>query len=249
VIKTVTTCLGGILLAAMIAGGAFAQNGVSISTGADFYSRYVWRGLDIASTPSLQPSFSIGYRGAELGVWGAYTLSNEASESDEIDFWCSYTVPLKHGASLSAIVTDYYYPNSGIRFFNFNDYDAVRDDSIPDPGAHLLEAGLAVTGPESFPITVAGYINVYNEAGNNTYFQVDYPLAAPGTALDFFVGATGGSKDNPGYYGPDDLAVINFGVTATRELKIGDETSLPLKVSFIINPQAEISYLLVGVSL
>ena len=247
--KTMMLALAGLLLITL-AGSVAAQEGIAINSGVDFYNRYVWRGMDIANTPSLQPALSVGYGGAELGVWGAYTLSNEASESDEIDFWCSYTVQFKGGQSMSLIATDYYYPNAGIRFFNFNDYDAMKDDTIPDPGAHLIELGLSITGCERFPLTLSGYINVYNEAGNNTYFQADYPVStASGTDLNFFIGATGGSKDNPDYYGKDNFAVINLGVTATRNIEISENTSLPLNVSFIMNPRAEVTYLLVGLSL
>ena len=96
---------------------SMAQEKVAITTGVDFYSRYAWRGLDIAKTPSIQPTLSVDYIGFELGIWGAYTMSNQASESDEIDFWLSYTKELESGVAFSAIVTDYYYPNKGIDFF------------------------------------------------------------------------------------------------------------------------------------
>lgn len=224
------------------------DNKIAINTGVDLYNRYVWRGLDIANTPSVQPSVSIGCSGFEFGIWGAYTLSNEAAESDEIDFWLSYTHGLENGMSFSAVVTDYYFPNAGIDFFNFNDYDAVVDDTIPDPGAHTIEIGFSVTGPEAFPVTVSGYVNLHNDAGNNTYFQADYPVNVNGTDLTLFCGATGGSEDNPDYYGADEFALINVGVTAARDIEISDKFSLPLTVSFVVNPEAEISHLLVGIS-
>ncbi|HOP05716.1 MAG TPA: hypothetical protein PLF13_00350 [candidate division Zixibacteria bacterium] len=241
-----------VLLLAMItlswAQIAVAENDFSITTGVDLYNRYVWRGMDFGNAPSLQPTFAVGYAGFELGAWGAYTMSNEASDNDEIDLWVSYTLDLNNGASVTALVTDYTFPNSGIKFFNFNDYDAVIDDTIPDPGAHTIEVGGIFTGPESFPISLSGFINVYNDGGNNTYFQVDYPLTVNETSLNFFVGATGGSEDNPDYYGTDDLQVINIGVNASKDIKVTDNFSLPLSVSFIINPNAEMHYLLVGMS-
>lgn len=230
------------------AGVAMADNAVTVNTGVDLYSRYIWRGLDIASTPSVQPSLSVSYAGLELGAWGAYTLSHGASASDEVDFWLSYDRELKNGVSFSAILTDYYFPNAGIDFFNFNNYDAVKDDGVPDPGAHTAEAGLSVTGPSSFPVTVSGYVNVYNDAGNNAYVQVEYPVTVSGGDLNFFCGAAAGSKDNPDYYGTDKFAVINLGVTASRELGLSSSVSLPLSVSIILNPKAEIGNLLVGVS-
>lgn len=239
------------LLALLLVGmtGSAIADDVTIGTGVDMYNRYVWRGLDIASTPSVQPALTVGVGGFELGAWGAYTLSNQASGADEIDFWIGYTAELENGSTLSAIVTDYYFPNSGIDFFNFNDYDATIDDTIPNPGAHTIEVGLAYTGPKTFPLTVSAYLNVYNDAGNNTYFQLDYPVTAGDAELNFFVGATGGSKDNPDYYGTDDFQVINIGVAAARDIKVSESLSIPLNVSFVLNPNAEISYLLVGMSL
>ena len=108
----------------------------------------MWRGLDIANTPSIQPSLSIEHSGFEFGIWGAYTVSNDASESDELDFWLSYTRGFENGASLTLIATDYYYPNVGIKFFNFNTHDDVDDEGHPDPGAHTVEVGASVTGPK-----------------------------------------------------------------------------------------------------
>ncbi len=225
-----------------------AENGIAVNTSLDLYNRYIWRGLDIAHTPSLQPTLSVAGRGLELGAWGAYTLSNDASASDEIDFWLSYTHAIEDKLSLTAIATDYYFPNAGIKFFNFNNYNAVIDDTIPDPGAHTLEIGLSITGPPSFPAVLSGYVNVYNDAGSNAYFQIDYPVVLNETDLTFFCGAAAGSKDNPDYYSADKFSVINVGVTALREIKVSDSFSLPLTVSFIVNPKAEISYLLAGVS-
>ncbi|HKK20867.1 MAG TPA: TorF family putative porin [candidate division Zixibacteria bacterium] len=237
-----------LLLMVLSSGNTSAQEKVTVNTGVDLYSRYVWRGLDIASTPSIQPTLSADYCGFELGSWGAYTLSNQQSESDEIDFWLSYGRGLENGFSFTVIATDYYFPNAGIRLFNFNNYDAVTSDSTPDPGAHTIELGATVTGPNSFPVGLSGYVNVYNDAGNNTYFQIDYPLSLEQADLNFFCGFAGGSKDNPGYYGTANLNAINMGVSAVREIKMNDTFSIPLTVSLIVNPQAEISYLLVGMS-
>lgn len=227
---------------------ALAGDGVAVSSSIDFFSRYVWRGLDIANTPSLQPSLSVGASGLEFGAWGAYALSNEAFDADEIDFWLSYTGEMKSGVSVTGLVTDYYFPNAGIDFFNFNNYDAVKNDTIPDPGAHTFELGLSVTGPSSFPVTLSGYVNIYNDAGSNTYFQLDYPVAAKETELNFFCGVAGGSKDNPGYYGADDVSVINLGVNAVRAIKVSESFTIPLSVSLIVNPKAEITHLVAGMS-
>lgn len=240
------------LLVALLLGvapaGATASDEVEINTGVDLYSRYVWRGLDIASTPSIQPSFSIAYSDFEFGIWGAYTISNEASESDELDFWVSYTRGLENGSSLTLIATDYYFPNAGIKLFNFNNHDDVDGEGNPDPGAHTLEIGGSVTGPESFPATVSGYVNVYNDAGNNAYFQIDYPVTLGANDLGLFCGVAAGNEDNPDYYGTDGFSAINVGVSAGRDIKVTDSFIVPLLISLIVNPNAEITHLVVGMS-
>lgn len=221
-----------------------AQDQLEISTGADLMSRYVWRGIDIGSNPSIQPTLALDYSGFELGVWGAYAISSNVSGNDEIDTWLSYSHNISTDVSVTAILTDYYFPNAGVKWGNFNDYDD------PDGGgAHLLEAGIGLTGPESFPISFFGYMNIYNDAGNNTYFQLNYATAVKETSLDLFVGATGGSEDNPDYYGSSELNIINIGVTANRDIKISEDFSLPISVSFIMNPRVEMTYLLFGLSL
>jgi len=239
------------ILAVLVCGTVSAvaeETHVSVNSSVDFYSRYVWRGLDIAGTPSIQPSVSVEYEGLEFGIWGAYAASADANASDEIDFWLDYSRSMESGVSYTLIATDYYFPNAGIDFFNFNNYDAVKDDTIPNPGAHILEIGLSVTGPASAPITLSAYINVYNDAGNNTYFQADYPVTVGETDLSFFCGFAGGSKDNPDYYGTDGFAAINVGATAVHPVVKSGDFSLPLTVSFIVNPKAKISHLVAGLS-
>jgi uncharacterized protein (TIGR02001 family) len=234
------------LTAAMTAGAASSEE-FAVDLGVDFYSRYIWRGMDFGDAPSVQPALSFSYSGFELGVWGAYPLSNQENAFDEIDFWLGYSYGFDNESSIGAVATSYYFPNAGIGLFNFNDYDAVDGNGDLDPGAHTVELGLTYTGPKQFPLTISGYVVVHNDAGHNTYFQVDYPFAVGETALTVFCGAAGGSRENPGFYGVEDFSVINVGVSAERGLRMTESFALPLSVAFIVNPDAEISYLVVGV--
>ena len=232
-------------------GNLFAEGSPELSVNVDLYNRYVWRGLDIANTPSMQPTLAWSSAGFEFGIWGAYTMSNQTSESDEIDFWLGYTFGMKNGSSITLLATDYYFPNAGIKFFNFNNHDNIKivlTDTLPDPGAHLIELGISYTGPESFPVTVSGYMNVYNEAGNNTYFQIDYPVKIGASELSLFAGAAGGSEDNPDYYGTDGFNLINIGVSTAKEIEISEKLSIPLNLTFGINPNDEFAYFLAGFS-
>ena len=238
--------LTGLGLVLFMTAGAMplrGQEAPEVSLGVDLVSRYIWRGINVGDAPSVQPSLSLEVRGFEIGAWGAYSLSNEITGGDEIDLWLGYGFELPGGGEAGLVLTDYYFPNAGEPFSNFNNYD--DEDG---PGAHILELGGSFTFP-SFPLTLAGYVNVYNDAGNNIYLQADYPFMVGETSLNLFAGATPGSEDNPDLYGTEDFAFINLGLSASKNLPITSQFSLPVSGSFIINPNVDIAYFVVGISL
>lgn len=224
---------------------SFAQD-LRVNVGADVVSRYIWRGINVNDAVNIQPSLSLSVSGFSAGFWGSYSFSNDSSNytfGQEVDTWLGYTYSFENGMSIGAIVTDYYFPNTGIKWGNFNNYDDPNG-----PGAHTIETGILLKGPDTFPISLSGFINVYNDAGSNTYFQIDYPTTVAEIPLNFIVGASGGSKENSGYYGTENFNVTNIGVKAIKEVKITSEYSLPVSAAFIINPRTEISYLVFGLT-
>jgi len=227
------------------AGNSFAQD-LSVSAGADIVSRYIWRGFNVNDAVNIQPALTLSAAGFSIGFWGSYSLDNNSGDNtfgQEVDTWLGYTYSFENGMSIGAIVTDYYFANAGIKWGNFNNYD--------DPhgaGAHTIESGLFLKGPESFPLSLSGFMNVYNDAGSNTYLQIDYPTTVAEIPLNFFVGASAGSEENPGYYGTETFNVINVGVKATKSLKITEDYALPVSIAFLINPRTEISYLVFGLT-
>ncbi len=226
-------------------GFTFSQN-LEVNLGADIVSRYIWRGLNVNDAINIQPALSLTVSGFSAGFWGSYSLSNKIFDNEfdqEIDSRVGYEIGFENGMNISVVVTDYYFPLAGIKWGNFNNYDDPKG-----PGAHTVEAGLSIGGPESFPVTLSGFINVYNDAGSNTYFQLDYSPTVAEIPLNFFIGAAGGSTDNPGYYGTAKFNVINVGVGASKSIKITEDFSLPVNVAFIVNPNAEISYLVFGLT-
>ncbi len=224
--------------------GSASAGDLTLSASADLVSRYNWRGLDFGNAFSVQPALKCQAGGWKAGFWGSYS-----SEIDEIDTWTSYTFGTDNAGSFTALITDYYFPSAGVRYFNFNDYD-----DADGAGAHLIELGLSWAGPASFPITLSGYMNVHNEAGNCAYFQADYVTKVDDLDLTLWLGGTTGSTENPVFYGSaerpvDDLQVINLGVKATRVLSLSEGHSVPLSVAFILNPQQEVTYLILAISL
>lgn len=215
----------------------FAQS--ELSVGGDLVSRYVWRGTDFGQSPSIQPGLDFSTSGFSVGVWGAYQLGRDASElpSDELDLYLGYSLALG-SSSLDFVVTDYYFPNAGGRF---GDYDGEGK------GAHIIEVGATYTAPESFPIYLSAYVNVYNETDNSSYFEIGYSTAVKDVSLDIFAGSTPGGTNK--YYGTDNFSFINIGITASKKIKISDDFSLPLFGSYIINPQQNKGFFVLGITI
>jgi hypothetical protein len=208
--------------------------------GADFVSRYIWRGLEINKSFNVQPSFGYGAGGFDIGLWGSYAISDVANTlQSEIDLYASYTFPTS-GGDIAILFTDYYFPDGNIRLGDFDD----------GTGAHTLELGVGYSGPGSFPINVAVYMNVYNDDGNSAYIEVGYPVSLPGDySMDLFAGATPGSDKNPDYYGTDKFGFLNIGFKVSKDLVITDTFSIPGFIAFIMNPTTDKAHLTAGFSI
>ena len=170
-----------------------------IALGAGIYSRYVWRGLDFGNSPSFQPAVTFSVGGFSIGEWGAYSISGIGSVYSEDDLWASYAIATPSAGTFTLIATDYFFPSAGMKYFNYKD---------KGNGAHTIEAGLSYGGPDSFPITLSGYINVYNDIDNTTYFEASYPFTIKDVSGSVIVGATGGGTN--GFYGPTNFQVIQY---------------------------------------
>lgn len=239
-----------VLIATIIPKTGYAKEGVNVSASVDVISRYMWRGLMINDAPNVQPAITVQAGMLEMGLWGSSTLSktNQAEDnyafSHELDFWMGLSHTFGSGLGISALLTDFYFPNAGIGVSEFNNYD--DEDG---PGGHTIEAGVSLSGPDALPLSLSAYINIFNDAGNNTYVELDYSTSLSAADFDCFLGVTGGSKKNQAYYGSEDFAVINLGFTVSRELAVSESFSLPIFVTYILNPNADNNYLLVGFSL
>jgi len=206
-----------------------------VSIGADIMSRYIWRGVDYGNSPSLQPQLSFSAGGFSIGTWGAYSFAGSASSFSEHDVWVKYTHSISAG-NFSVIVTDYYYPGDGLKFFNYN----------ANNGAHVLEAGFSYSAPDIFPITISAFYNFHNEPDHSAYVETSYLIKADDVDLNLFAGF---STAKSLWYGTHNAALINVGLTASKSISITESFSLPLTASYILNPELELSYLVFGIKL
>jgi hypothetical protein len=211
--------------------GYFAQ----LKFGTDIYSRYIWRGLDFGDSPAFQPGLSFTAAGFSIGAWGSYAFPTASKTYAENDLYLSYAYSNESIGSFTLLFTDYYYPSSGIRFSDFQ----------KNGGAHTMETGIIYSGPSSFPVSISGYVNVHNDIDNSVYLQVGYPFNIDDAILSL---AAGFVPAKSAYYLTEKGALINFSITAAKSVAITDKFSVPINVSYIVNPDQDISYLVFGAS-
>ncbi len=192
------------------------------SSGADFLSNYVWRGTKFGSGPNIQPYVEFGIAGFTAGSWGSFAFNTTSVV--ENDFYLSYSFDF--GLSLGA--TDYYYQGP---LFDFS--DSTGSHAIEINGAYE-NGGLSLSA--NYIVNEAGGAA---SAGGDMYFEALYSFEN----FDIFVGAGDGWHTTTGNF-----EVVNFGISTASEIKITDNFSLPVSGSVIVNPQAEIAYVVVGFS-
>ena len=217
----------------VIGQSAYAQG---FTIGADLVSRYVWRGFEFGESASIQPSLAYGFGGTEIGTWASYSLVPDGGLANEHDLWLSHTI-VAGGSSVTLGLTSYYFPNAGADIF---DLDGGGE------GAHYVEPFVSYEGDSSFPIRLSVAAIVYNDPNHSAYLEAGYPFEVAGTELEMTVGFIPAAS---GFYGTESAAFTNLSLSASRNLPISDQFALPLFVTYTLNPYAERSYLVFGVSI
>ena len=192
------------------------------SLGADIVSNYVWRGTKFGSGPNIQPYVEFGVAGLTVGSWGSFAFN--ATSVVENDFYLSYG--FEFGLSLG--VTDYYYQGPLFDYSDSTGSHAIELNGSYEIGGLSLSANYILNEAEG-----AG------TAGGDMYFEAMYSF----DNFDIFVGAGDGWHTTTGNF-----EVVNVGISTSKEIKITDRFSLPVFGSVIVNPQAEIAYVVVGFS-
>jgi len=218
-----------------------------ISISADLMSRYIWRGSDFGAAPSIQPGIEYSKGGFAIGAWGAYAINYQGYQ--ESDLYIGYTF---YKDIFTVMLTDYYF-QSDLTKVNYFDYKK-------ETTGHVFEATLKFNGTDKLPLSLMVATNVYgadakkiNEDGTqgDNQFSTYAELAYSFKYFDLFAGANliapDRDKGETGYYG-NYAGFVNIGITATKQIKITKEYSLPLTLSVITNPQAEKIYFVAGFS-
>lgn len=214
-----------VALAALSTPALFAQ--VSVGAGADFVSRYVWRGIDFGDSFSVQPYASVTSGALEIGAWANYAIAADGGSNNELDLYASYSA-----GPVSIGVTDYFFPAPGSEYFNED--------------LHIIEPFVSFSGP----VDLLAAVNVTNDDANSIYLEIGKTFAVDGAEVSLFAGGTpSGSDDTPSVYGTTGPGLINLGVGVSKEISLSQSFSLPVSATYVINPYMERPYLFFGISL
>lgn len=210
-----------------------------VSIGVDLMSRYIWRGYDFGESASIQPTLEYSTGPLTIGSWAAYSISSDGAGATEHDLYVSFTA-----GAFTAGLTDYYFPvpssiasDNTAQFFNFDD---------GGEGAHHLEPFVSFAGPEAAPVTLTAAIVAYNDPDHSVYLEASYPFVVQDVSLSVTAGMTPASST---FYRTNKAGLINLGLSASEAIPITDRFSLPISVSYIMNPYAERTFLVFGLSL
>lgn len=215
---------------------ATADTKGSLGLSVDVVSRYVWRGLLYNPSPNIQPTLSYTYGGFSIGSWASYGLSDKYAE---VDFFASYTK-----GPLTFLVYDYYTENE--IDLEANDFFNYKDKTT----GHALEGSVFYTGGDAFPIKLTAAMFFYGadrladgDQAYSSYFELGYPFKVAEQPLDVFIGAT----PQEGLYNSD-AAVVNLGVSTSKQLEISDRFKLPIKATLSVNPSADNIFFVVAMT-
>jgi len=188
-----------------------AQTPVSTSIDFPFFSKYVWRGVNLVNDPVLQPSVNFEYQGWNLNLWGNYDIDN-LKQFTEYDITFSYSGELPQG-SWSAGYIDYANPQSTIK--------------------HTREFFASFT----FNHELSPYIqlNYDNDEVDGLYARFGIEKGIPTSSGDLNLHTWLGFGDddmNGALYGNNKSGLADFGLEATFSRQFGEQTTGYLKLSY-----------------
>ncbi|MGN0202326.1 MAG: hypothetical protein ACI399_05405 [Candidatus Cryptobacteroides sp.] len=209
---------------------AKAGEPIKAEIGTDIVSSYLWRGSKLDGA-SIQPAVGLEWKGLSLGAWGSTSFCFDACE---VDLTLSYSI-----GGFTVGITDYWCADSGSKYFDFS-----------SETLHVAEVNL---GYDFGPVALNWYTNCLGAVGcgpeggkaYSSYFEISAPFCLGGLEWSAALGATPWAND---YYGADGFAIVCASLTASKEISLGADFSIPVFASLMANPRSEQLFFSVGIS-
>jgi hypothetical protein len=196
------------------------KNQSPIITEITLSSRMIWRGIDFASSPSLQGLFAYRNKGFEAGTFGCVTFNgNKVGYGNTLEAYASFTK-----GNLTFVVDDYFFFNDRDSLNNYFEWQGKKTQ-------HYIEGRIKYAVNEMFSLTGA-YV-VHHSSFDNTnglYFEAEY------SPTKYFSILAGGLTGASGLNFQQSGGVTNIGITGKRNIEVTQDFSMLAKVSVIISP-------------
>ncbi len=206
--------------------------------GLELSTKYIWRGQEYGTSPTMFPSLSYSNKGFTIGAIGAYNFNDT---HQELDLYLSYAFK-----GLSISVTDYYYPTAvgaNDSYFTFNKNTG-----------HMLEGTISYEH-EKVPVWVLASTFFAGADKNLEGQQAWSSYAEVGTHYDFLknnsISVAVGAALNESFYNNFEtgFSIVNIAFKYTYNIEFNSGWVLPLSTSYVINPQKEKGYLNVSAAI
>lgn len=223
------TLAAALLCATAIAPAAYAQDSdISVSTGVDYVTEYVFRGTSFAGA-AVQPYAEVSTGNFTVGGWFSTAIGEDSiAAGDEFDLYAGYSVPLEGSISLDLGATYYHFPQGG-DFLSTNDGGSGTYEVSASVGFGDVALSPAITAYYDFTLeafTLEGSIGHSIPVGESQSFDLGLTAghveAPDGGAYDWATASA-----SLGHSFTDDVAVyvganyslnsedlLNFGGTA-----------------------------------
>ena len=198
-------------------------------------SRHVWRGEKLGTASAIEPSVTLSASRFSFNVWASVTTNNSYSEVD--------LIPSYQFNKFQLTLFNYYNPVPGDnnRYLNFqkgksrHSLELTADNYCVEKKRFKWMLGTFLLGDKS------------EETGNpfySTYLEFKYPFTIWKIDAEPFCGLT----PFKGFYA-DQFAVINSGISFTKEFEVSARLSIPITFTYTYNPYQDKQLLSFGTGL
>ena len=176
----------------------------------------------------------LNWKGVTVYAWGSTEFREK---NNEIDLSLEYEYK-----NLTLYFNNYFTQTEDepFKYFNYSSHST----------GHTFEIGAGYMFSEKFPLSVSWYTtfagNDYRENGKrawSSYCELSYPFNVKDVNLSIEAGFTPWES----FYS-NKFNVVNVGLSATKELKITSNFSLPIFGKLIANPYEEQVYFVFGIT-
>jgi len=201
---------------------AFAQDAeLSVSTGVDYVTEYVFRGVSFGGA-SVQPYAEASIGNFTVGGWFSTAIGEDSDiAGDEFDLYAGYSVPLEGSISLDLGATYYHFPQGG-DFFSTKDGNSGSYEVSASVGFGEVPLAPSVTAYYDFTfeaLTLEGSIGHSVEVGDAQSFDLGLTVGHVEVSGGDYEWAT--ASASLGHSFTDDVSAYvgaNYSISSTESL-------------------------------